>query len=218
MTAPRKVRVLLVDDQPLVRAGLRSLLAYEQDLQVVGEAADGLECLQWLERGVADVVLLDIRMPQMSGVDVCKHRSDKQSPALILLTTFDDERDISAGLAAGARGFLLKDADADEIARAVRQVAAGGRYIQPLVSERLAAVTGHFGPPALHPAEALTPREAEVLALLARGMSNKRIASALSISENTVKVHLARLFQKLGATDRLGAVRSALERGYLQKP
>ncbi|MFC6593131.1 LuxR C-terminal-related transcriptional regulator [Deinococcus lacus] len=164
----------------------------------------------------ADAVLLDIRMPGMSGVEVCRALSGRPAPGLILLTTFDDERDISAGLAAGARGFLLKDADAAEIARAVRRVAAGGRYIQPLVSETLAAVTSTLGTPTTLPTESLTSREAEVLALIARGMGNKRIASALSISENTVKVHVARILSKLGAVDRLGAVRAALERGWLR--
>ncbi|GHG10451.1 DNA-binding response regulator [Deinococcus piscis] len=212
------IRVLLVDDQPLVRAGLRSLLAYEKDMAVVGEAASGLDCLHWLKENRADAVLLDIRMPGMSGIEVCRALAGHRTPGLILLTTFDDERDISAGLAAGARGFLLKDADAAEIAQAVRRVAARERYIQPLVSETLSAVISGMTPMTLeaHPAEALTPREAEVLALIARGMGNKRIALALGISENTVKVHVARILHKLGAADRLEAVKVARHKDWLR--
>ncbi|MBB6015984.1 response regulator [Deinococcus radiopugnans] len=209
------IRVLLVDDQPLVRAGLRALLGAEPDLEIVGEAKNGPEALTWLEKQEADVVLLDIRMPGLSGVDVARRLSGRPSPRVILLTTFDDERDIAAGLAAGAQGFLLKDASGEEIAAAIRRVMKGERYIQPVVAQALEEILAYQGPLAAPPHEPLTPRELEVLALIARGMSNKRIASSLDISDNTVKVHVARILAKLGAADRLSALRIAFTHGLI---
>lgn len=209
------IRVLLVDDQPLVRAGLRALLGAEPDLEIVGEAKGGPEALTWLEEQQADVVLLDIRMPGLSGVDVTRRLSGRPSPRVILLTTFDDERDIAAGLAAGAQGFLLKDASGEEIAAAIRRVMKGERYIQPVVAQTLREILAYQGPLAAAPHEPLTPRELEVLALIARGMSNKRIASSLAISDNTVKVHVARILAKLGAADRLAALRIAFAHGLI---
>lgn len=207
------IRVLVADDQPLVRAGMASLLAAEPDIDVVGVAADGGEALALARSARPDVACLDIRMPVLDGIAVARELSgpdaDPQVPVLVL-TTFDLDEYVFGALEAGAAGFLLKDAEPDTIIDAVRQVAAGNgtidqsltrRVLREFVSRRqLRPVSGDRGD------ELLTARERDVLLLLAQGMSNDEIAAALVVEVSTVKSHLARILPKLGVRSRLQAV------------
>ncbi|MFD9702488.1 response regulator [Lentzea sp. NPDC059081] len=207
------IRVLVADDQPLVRAGLAALLRAEPGIEVVGVAADGAEALAMARDLVPDVACLDIRMPGRSGIEVarelCAPDADPQVPVLVL-TTFDLDDYVFGALEAGASGFLLKDSEPDDIVHAVRQVAAGlGTIDQTLTRRilrefvhrrRLQPVTGRRAE------ELLTPREHEILLLLAQGMSNDDIARNLVVEVSTVKSHLARMLPKLGVTSRLQAV------------
>lgn len=210
------IRVMLVDDQQLIRQGIRILLDIEPDIEVVGEASDGLEALDMAEHIRPDVVLMDIRMPGMDGVASTRELSARYpSMAVIILTTFDDDEYIFEGLKAGARGYLLKDISSDEMAGAVRVVAAGGALIQPSITRRVVA---EFSRMAAAPQsgqglldEPLTEREMEVLKAIAAGMSNREIADQLYITEGTVKNHVSNLLGKLGVRDRTQAVLKAQE-------
>jgi DNA-binding NarL/FixJ family response regulator len=205
------IRVLIVDDHPVVRDGLRGMLNGEADLDVVGEATNGLEALAMVRRHATDIVLMDLRMPVLDGVAAIRHLSAEHPQVrAIVLTTYDQDNDIVRALEAGACGYLLKDAPRDELYRAVRAAAAGETVIAPQVAARL---LGHLRSPVV---EKPSDRELEVLALVARGLTNRAIARQLHISEATVKTHLVHAFTKLGVDDRTAAVTVALERGLLE--
>jgi DNA-binding NarL/FixJ family response regulator len=210
-------RVLLVEDQTLVREGLRSLLAFAKDLEVAGEAGDGEEALATIPRIRPDVVLLDIRLPRKNGLEVLQELSQAGAlPPTIILTTFDDDALLFEALRAGARGFLLKDVTFEQLTSAIRQVAAGGRLIQPAVTERairsLSEAPRNFESSEMP--EPLTGREREVLRLFSAGMSNREIGEALGVVEGTVKNHVHSILQKLGVRDRNRAMLKAIELGY----
>jgi DNA-binding NarL/FixJ family response regulator len=205
------IRILLVDDHPVVRAGLSGLLSSQPDFRVVGEASNGLEALSLLEQIGADVVLMDLRMPQMDGVAAIRQiRARFAGVQVLVLTTYDTDTEIVRAVEAGATGYLLKDVPREELFRAVRLCAKGEAVLSPPVAARL---LGRMRGPT---EEILSVRELEVLALVAKGFSNKEIARELKISEATVKTHLLHTFDKLGVDDRTAAVTVALERGILR--
>lgn len=206
MKAP--IRILLADDHPSLRAGLASILASQPDFTVVAEAGTGREVLAKLTDHPADVIIVDLRMPDGDGIQTIKALI-KRDPAarVMVLTTYDNEEDIFAALEAGARGYLLKDTTKEEIITAVREIHAGRRFLPQAIASRLADRMVRSG---------LTPRELDVLRLVSRGRSNKEIASAMFISEETVKTHMKSLFQKLGVHDRAEAVAVSLRRGLIR--
>ena len=214
------IRVILVDDQTLVRQGIRSLLALADDVEVVGEAPDVRTALDVIAATHPDVVLLDLRMPILDGIGTLRHlaRVDHR-PAVLVLTTFDDDEEVLAALREGAQGYLLKDVTLQALLEAIRVLAGGGQHIQPAVSaallHRLAS-----GPPAREPAqhEALTDREIDVLRLMAAGWSNREIATGLHLAEGTVKNHVSSILLKLGVRDRTRAVLRALDDGLVERP
>jgi DNA-binding NarL/FixJ family response regulator len=213
------IRVLLVDDQALIRAGFRMILDAEGDMEVVGECADGTQAVDSVRRLKPDVVLMDIRMPEMDGIEATRLIADGESaPKVLMLTTFDLDEYVYDALRAGASGFLLKDVPAEELVDGIRVVAEGDALLAPSVTKRLihefsrGAVAQQSAPPEL---EELTPRELEVFKLIARGMSNAEIAAELIVSETTVKTHVARVLMKLGVRDRVQAVVLAYESGVV---
>ncbi len=207
------IRVLVVDDHPVVRGGLVGWLAAQEDLDVVGEAADGLEALAQVAATAPDVVLMDLRMPRMDGVTAIERLAASHPGVRVLvLTTYDTDADIVRAVAAGATGYLLKDAPLPQLADAVRAAARGETVLAPPVAARLVS---QLRAPA---AEAPTARELEVLAGVARGLTNADIGRELFIGEATVKTHLLRVFAKLGVDDRTRAVMVAVERGLLPGP
>jgi DNA-binding NarL/FixJ family response regulator len=214
--------VLVVDDQELVRAGFKVVLESEPDLEVVGEAGDGAEAVELARRLRPDVVLMDIRMPVVDGIEATRRiRADLDSdgrPRVLVLTTFDLDEHVYAALRGGASGFLLKDVRAAQLVDAVRTVAAGDALIAPSVTKRLVAeFAARPADPELPPELAdLTRRELEVLELVARGLSNGEIAGALVVGEATVKTHLTRILAKLGLRDRVQAVVLAYESGIVR--
>ncbi|GIW28644.1 MAG: DNA-binding response regulator [Meiothermus sp.] len=211
MTDAPSIRILLVDDHPVVRAGLSGLLSSQPDFRVVGEASNGLEALSLLEQIGADVVLMDLRMPQMDGVTAIRQiRARFPRVQILVLTTYDTDSEIVRAVEAGATGYLLKDVPREELFRAVRLCARGEAVLSPPVAARL------LGRMRGSAEETLSVRELEVLALVAKGFSNKEIARKLKISEATVKTHLLHAFDKLGVDDRTAAVTVALERGILR--
>jgi DNA-binding NarL/FixJ family response regulator len=212
------IRVFLVEDQALVREGIKGLLALDSDIAVVGTASDGEEAVASIPASGSDVVLLDMRLPRLSGLEVLARLSAARSlPPTIILTTFDDEAIVIEGLRRGARGYLLKDVSLDELVRAIRLVAQGGTAIQPIVSRRvvrgLEAAKADFE--RLEPPDRLTEREIEVLRLMTGGYSNREIARALKVAEGTVKNHVSSILSKLGVRDRTRAVLQAVRAGYL---
>jgi DNA-binding NarL/FixJ family response regulator len=211
------VNVLLVDDQEMVRTGFRMILSGEPDIAVVGDAGDGREAVAAALRHQPDVVLMDIRMPVLDGIAATRQirAGDGVRPAVIILTTFDDDEYLYEALAAGASGFLLKDAPADELLRAVRVVASGEALLAPAVTRRvIEKVTKHARHPAAVTAVSrLSAREREVLRRMADGLSNAEIARELVVGEATVKTHVARILQKLPARDRVQAVIVAYRSG-----
>ena len=208
------IRVLLVDDQTLVRQGIRSLLELSQTVTVIGEAADGEEALSLISSLKPDVVLLDLRMPKLDGLGVLRALSGGAPPTLIL-TTFDDDELVLEGLRLGAKGYLLKDVSLTQLLDAVETLAMGETLVQPAVTERLLRGLQKTTYPSLETPETLTKRELEVTRLLAGGYSNKEIAGALGMSEGTVKNHVSSVLSKLGVRDRTRAVLRALELGYV---
>jgi DNA-binding NarL/FixJ family response regulator len=213
------IRILIADDQELVRTGFRVVLDAEPDLEVIGEAADGFAALQAAETLRPDVVLMDIRMPNLDGIEATRRiASGDGAPRILILTTFDLDDYVYEALRAGASGFLLKDARAEELQQAVRMVAAGDALLSPAITRRLIESYTRRPPPTLHPAPLaeLTPRELEVLRLVARGHSNAEIARELVVGDATVKTHVARIFSKLGLHDRAQAVVLAYESGLIQ--
>ncbi|MEU9704304.1 response regulator transcription factor [Streptomyces sp. NPDC047981] len=219
MNAPA-VRVVLVDDQPLVRAGLRVLVADSAGLEIVGEAETGDQAVRLAEELRPDVVVMDIRMPGMNGIEATALITAGPSPARVLvLTTFDDDEYVYGALRAGASGFLVKDMDLDDILAAIRVVAAGDALIAPSVTRRLiqdfaARPAPGAGPPPTA-VEGITDREREVLTLIGSGLSNAEIAGRLFISPATAKAHVGRLFTKLAARDRVQLVIIAYELGLV---
>ncbi|WP_049623515.1 response regulator [Frateuria defendens] len=212
------ISVCLVDDQNLVRQGIRSLLGLAENIQVVAECADGAQAVLEIPRIKPDVVLLDLRMPNMSGLEVLQTLSARNElPATIILTTFDDDQLVLQGLKAGARGYLLKDVSLEQLVEAVRTVAAGGSLVAPMVTQRLLAGVGRMQNQftSLEQPDPLTERETEILRLLSGGYSNKEIANSLKVAEGTVKNHVSNILSKLGVRDRTRAVLKALELGIV---
>ncbi|MBI4943132.1 MAG: response regulator transcription factor [Actinobacteria bacterium] len=220
MTEP--VRVVVADDQQLLRAGFRVILESENDIEVVGEAADGLEVLDVVARVRPDVVLMDIRMPVLDGLAATERlMATAHPPRVVVLTTFDQNEYVVRALRAGAYGFLLKDTPASRLVSAVRAAAGGDALIEPSITRRLveqfAAVTA--APPTGTPAvlASLTDRELDVLRLMARGLSNAEIAGELVVADTTVKTHVARVLAKLDLRDRVQAVVLAYESGFVRR-
>jgi len=210
-------RVLLVDDEELVRTGLRMILDAEPDLTVVGDAADGLEALARVRDCEPDVVLMDIRMPRMDGLEATRRIVAESDARIVILTTFDLDEHVYAALAAGATGFLLKDAQATQLVQAIRVAAAGEALLAPTVTRRLITRFVEQRPTARPelPSD-LTRRETEILTLLAEGLSNAEIAERLFVGAATVKTHVARILAKLGVRDRVQAVVFAYESGLVR--
>jgi DNA-binding NarL/FixJ family response regulator len=212
-------RVLIADDQELVRTGFRVVLDAEPDLEVVGEAPDGVAAVKAVNSLHPDVVLMDIRMPNLDGIEATRRiAASDGSPHVLILTTFDLDDYVYEALRAGASGFLLKDARAEELCSAVRTVAAGEALLSPSITRRLIESYTRRPPPTERPSALieLTPRELEVLKLVARGLSNAQIASELIVGDATIKTHVARIFSKLELHDRAQAVVLAYETGLVQ--
>ena len=213
-------RIVIVDDQGMVRAGFRSLLAGEPDFEVVGEASDGQEAVDVVTRLAPDVTLMDIRMPVLDGIAATRRLMESAVETRVLvLTTFDLDEYVFEALRAGASGFLLKDAPAEELAAAIRVVAAGESLLAPSVTRRVIDAfvrrAAPSAPAASRALAQLTPRELEVLGLLARGRSNQDIATTLFVSEGTTKTHVSNVLSKLGLRDRVQAVIFAYEHGVV---
>lgn len=215
------IRVVVADDQELVRSGFSMILEAQQDIEVVAEAGDGLEALAAVRRHTPDVLLLDIRMPHMDGLEAARLVCAESGCKVVMLTTFDLDEYVYEALYAGASGFLLKDVRRDDLVHAVRVVAAGDSLLAPSVTRRLVAdmIRRRRAEAAPEPAPArlaaLTAREEETLRLLARGLSNAEIATTLFVSEHTVKTHVSNVLSKLGLRDRVQAVICAYETGLV---
>lgn len=208
----KPIRVLLVDDHLVVRAGIAAILNSQTDIEVVGEASDGIEAIRLNQALQPDVILMDLQMPQMDGVTAIKAIHEQANPPHILvLTTYDTDADIVQAIEAGATGYLLKDTPREDFFAAVRQVARGESVLTPVVASRLMA---HMRAPA---EEQLSGRELEVLTLVSQGHSNQEIARQLHISAATVKTHLIHIYGKLGVSDRTAAVTTALDKGILRR-
>jgi DNA-binding NarL/FixJ family response regulator len=201
------IKVLAVDDHPLVRKGIASILANEGDMQLVGEAGNGREAVDLFRQHHPDVVLMDLRMPDMDGVQATQAiRKDFPDARIIALTSYDGDQDIYRALEAGVRGYMLKEMVHTDVLRAIRTVHSGKRLMPQEVAERLSE---YF------PQVALTPREVEVLGHVARGLANKEIADLLGTASGTIKMHIQNILEKLGASDRTHAVTIAIQRGIL---
>jgi len=207
----KPIRVLLADDHPVVRAGMEGLLAHEADIEVIGEAVDGQEAVEFADRLLPDVVLMDLRMPRMDGVSaIAEIKRLHPEINVLVLTTYDTDADILRAVEAGATGYLLKDAPREQLYDAVRATASGRSSLAPAVAKRLMQRVRE-------PWNAgLSSREIEVLELVRRGLSNREIARNLHVSEATVKTHLVHVYSKLGVADRTSAVNVALERGVIR--
>ncbi|MCB1561539.1 MAG: response regulator transcription factor [Xanthomonadales bacterium] len=208
------IQVCLVDDQTLVRQGIRSLLELSDSIRIVAEAADGKQAVELIPQVKPDVVLMDMRMPVMSGLEALQALSAQDAlPPTIILTTFDDDQLVLAGLKAGAKGYLLKDVSLDQLVGAIETVARGGSLVQPAVTQRLLSglerMQNDFT--SLDRPDPLTERETEILRLMAGGYSNKEIANSLGVAEGTVKNHVSNILSKLGVRDRTRAVLKAFE-------
>ena len=215
------VRLLIADDQALVRAGFRMILDAEDDLDVIGEASDGLQAVAEAKRLAPDVVLMDIRMPGLDGIEATRRvlaSAEDGSVRVLMLTTFDLNEYVYDALRAGASGFLLKDVPPEQLADGIRVVAGGDALLAPSITRRLIQEFAQAGPPSAAPPpglDELTARELEVFKLVARGLSNAEIAAELVVSETTVKTHVARMLMKLGLRDRVQAVVLAYESGIV---
>ncbi len=208
------IRVFLVDDQTLVRQGVRSLLELADGIEVVAEASDGKQAVEQIPLVKPDVVLMDMRMPIMSGLDALQALSKLNAlPPTIILTTFDDDQLVLAGIKYGAKGYLLKDVSLDQLVTAIQAVATGGSLVQPAVTQRLLSglesMNNEFV--SLEQPDPLTERETEILRLMAGGFSNKEVANSLGVAEGTVKNHVSNILSKLGVRDRTRAVLKAFE-------
>ncbi len=205
------IRVFIADDQLLIRQGIRTLLEMDAEIVIAGEAEDGAETIERVPLAEADVLLLDVRMPKKSGVDVLRELAAANVlPPTLVLTTFDDTPVVLDAIRAGARGFLLKDISYQQLMSAIRAIAAGGTVFQPAITQRLLRAAGTPAPDAM-PIEELTARELEVVRLMAGGYSNKEIAHALGTAEGTIKNQVSSILSKFGVRDRTRAVLKALE-------
>lgn len=206
-----RIRLVVADDHPIVRAGISGLIATQPDFELVGEASDGAEAVAVTLRTAPDVLLIDLQMPNVDGVGAIRAVLDRlPSVRVLVLTTYDSDADVLRAVEAGATGYLLKETPSEELFRAIRATARGESALSPSVASRLVERARRPNEPAL------SPRELEVLALVARGTSNKLIARDLSISETTVKTHLLHIFAKLGVDDRTAAVTLAVSKGMLR--
>ncbi len=211
-------QVLIVDDQTLVRQGIRSLLELADGIEVVGEAADGVEALERIDKLAPEVVLLDLRMPKLDGIGVLEALNARpESPPCLILTTFDDDAAVLEGMRAGAKGYLLKDVSLQHLTEAIRALAEGRTMITPALTERVLRGLRGLGndPGGFESPEGLTERETEILRMMAGGYSNKEIATALDVAEGTVKNHVSSVLSKLGVRDRTRAVLKAIDLGLL---
>jgi DNA-binding NarL/FixJ family response regulator len=207
MSTKRSIRLLIVDDHPVVRDGLSGIFAGDPDFEVVGQAANGLQAVTQAQELHADVVLMDLRMPEMGGVEAIKQlRQRMPSAHVIVLTTYDTDNEVLSAIEAGATGYLLKDAPREELIRAVRAAHRGESVLSPSVAGRL---MGRARRPAT---DAISPRELEVIKLIAGGANNREAAAKLFVSEATIKTHLIHVFEKLGVRDRAAAVSEAYKR------
>lgn len=210
-----RIRILIADDHPVVREGLAAMLDRQEDMEVVGDAPDGAAAVARAAETSPDVILMDLRMPVMDGVEAMRAIAARQpSVHFIVLTTYDNDEYIFKGIEAGARAYLLKDSPREELFKAIRAVHRGESLIQPSVATKVLDRFATLSRQAQSP-ELLSEREKEVLRLMATGAANKTIASALFISESTVKTHVQSIFQKLDVSDRTGAVTQALQRGII---
>jgi len=208
------IRVVLADDHAVVRKGIREFLTEPGDIEVVAEAADGAEAIALLEQEQPDVAVLDIQMPKHSGIEVCRHvRAQRWPIGVLILTAYDDDPYVLAVLQAGANGYVLKTADADDIIQAVRDVHEGKSALDPVIARKLMAQLA--GRAENKPIETLTPRETDVLKLAARGYTNKAIGAQLHLSDRTVQGHLANIYGKLHVATRTEAVMRAVSLGWL---
>jgi DNA-binding NarL/FixJ family response regulator len=204
------IRVLIVDDHPIVRSGIASVLASQPDFEIVGEASNGADAIEAARRVAPDLVLMDLRMPVQNGVDATAGiLAERPATRVVVLTTYASDGEVLRAIEAGAVGYLLKDVPHDELFRALRAVARGERYLAPVVTERLMS---RWQQPAR---SSLTDRELDVLRCVARGDGNKQIAASLGIAEPTVKAHLVHIFEKLGVENRTSAAKVARERGLI---
>ncbi|MFB4305491.1 response regulator [Actinomadura sp. GTD37] len=218
--AAEPIRVVLVDDQELVRAGFKMVLDAQPDIEVVGEAGDGVQAVELLRTTRADVVLMDVRMPRMDGIEATRLVVARSGPKVVILTTFDLDEYAFAAIKAGAGGFMLKDAGPAQLIEAIKAVHSGDAVVAPSTTKRLLDRFAVHLPDAAEKAggalDSLTDREGEVLRLVARGMSNAEIAGRLYVSEATVKTHMGRILMKLGLRDRVQAVVFAYETGLVK--
>jgi DNA-binding NarL/FixJ family response regulator len=220
---PSPIRLLLVDDETLVRSGLRLILESEPDLRVVGEAGDGVEAIAEAKRLQPDVILMDIRMPRVDGVEACRRLVEDSGAKVVILTTFDLDEHLFASVRAGASGFLLKASPPDELVAAIHAAHAGNALVEPRMTRRLLDEFARRPESPEQPdgvpesLEALTEREVDVLREMARGCSNAEIGERLYIGEATVKTHVAHIFTKLGLRDRIQAVVLAYETGLVER-
>ena len=210
------MRILIADDHPVVREGLSAMLNRQPDIEVVGEAENGKECVEKTRKLRPDIVLMDLRMPEMDGVEAMRQiAATNPEVRFIVLTTYDNDEYIFKGIEAGARAYLLKDSPREELFKAIRAVHRGESLIQPAVAgkvlDRFAELSRQVQAP-----EALSDREVEVVKLMAEGAANKEIAVSLHISESTVKTHIQTIFQKLGVSERTGAVTQAIRKGIIR--
>jgi DNA-binding NarL/FixJ family response regulator len=205
------IRLLIVDDHPIMRDGLRGVFGGDEDFEVVGEAGDGAEAVHKAQALHPDVILMDLRMPGVGGVEAITRLRDRKNPARILiLTTYDTDRDVLPAIKAGATGYLLKDAPRDELIRAVRAAHQGQSVLAPTVASTLVGLAGNRSPDS-----ELSPREVEVLKLVAAGATNQVAARKLLVSETTIKTHLLHIYTKLGVRDRASAVATGYQQGLL---
>ena len=217
----KKIRVLIVDDQMLMRQGLQTLLDLENDIQVVGQASDGTEAVAIVAQTKPDVVLMDVRMPRLNGVEATRQiRGQTPQTQVIILTTFDDDEYVFEGLRAGAMGYLLKDVSAEDLTDAIRRVARGEALIQPSIARKVVSEFARLGAETKKTEanvllDPLSERELEILKLIAQGMSNREIAATLFITEGTAKNHISNILSKLGVRDRTQAVLRAQELGLV---
>ncbi len=210
------IRILIADDHPVVREGLFAMLSRQSDFEVVGEARDGVEAVNKAKELSPEVVLMDLRMPELDGVEAMNQiKSAKPNTKFIILTTYSDDDYIFRGIEAGARGYLLKDAPREELFKAIRAVHRGESLIQPVVASKVLDRLTELSRRAPS-GEELSGRELEVLRLIAKGAANKEIGAELSIAQSTVKTHISTIFQKLGVNDRTEAVTEALKKGIIR--
>jgi len=211
------IKILIADDHPVVREGLISMIKRESDFQVVGEAINGVEAVRKTRELKPDIVLMDLRMPELDGVEAIRQISSSDpSIKFIILTTFSDDEYIFRGIEVGARAYLLKDAPREDLFKAIRAVNRGESLIQPVVASKVLSRFAELSRLVQTPTELLSEREIEVLKLVAKGNANKEIAAELSITDSTVKTHVSSIFQKLNARDRTDAVMQAVKRGIIK--